>query len=262
MRQADPLFGIIGWSDFMAAVHVRAWRVHEPRRAVPVALLRRAILAVDQTSFCEVQMVVLILVLLFSFARSESPCAETLNGFDVHKHLCVEDFVVSSWDGQLYVRIRLKSIKQDPRMERPEAVGNEDWICIGDVNGDDAFSIIVWAQRLFAFHGSAREALSPFFVHTSRVGPLTYGAAITQFRALLARVSSPEEAARYGLHGLRVAGWNGARQEDAELAVAHGGWHSGSQHRYDRWGRRAILSISASVLAGNSSLSFVSCERR
>jgi hypothetical protein len=131
MRQADPLFGLIGWSDFMAAVHVRAWRVNEPRRAVPIALLRRAILAVDHSSFWEVQCVVLILVLLFSFTRSESPCAETLTGFDERKNMCVDDFVVASWDGDIYVRVRLKSIKQDPRMERPEAAGNEDWVCIG-----------------------------------------------------------------------------------------------------------------------------------
>ena len=52
--------------------------------------------------------------------------ADTLNGFDEHKHLCVEDVVVASWDGQVYVRVRLKSIKQDPRMERPEAAGNAD----------------------------------------------------------------------------------------------------------------------------------------
>ena len=35
------------------------------------------------------------------------------------------------------VLVRLKGIKQDPRMQRPEAAGNEDWIVIGDVPGLD-----------------------------------------------------------------------------------------------------------------------------
>ena len=38
---------------------------NEPRKAVPIAMLRRAIAAADKTSFEEVQIVVLILLLLF-----------------------------------------------------------------------------------------------------------------------------------------------------------------------------------------------------
>jgi hypothetical protein len=39
----------------------------------------------------------------------------------------------------------LKVIKQDPRMERPEAAGNEDWVYIGDVD-DPQFSVFMWLR--------------------------------------------------------------------------------------------------------------------
>ena len=110
---------------------------------------------------------------------------------------------------------------------------------IGDVPDDQTFSIFYWLRLLFAFHGERRPDDSPFFVHVSRDThlrqPLTYSAAMTQFRRFLRKVTTAEEADSYGLHGLRVAGWNGARRGPAgdELAVAHGGWHGGSQHRYE-----------------------------
>ena len=94
--------------------------------------------------------------------------------------------------------VRLKSIKQDPRMERPEASGNEDWVTIGDVPDDQTFSIFYWLRLLFAFHGERRPDDSPFFVHVSRDThlrqPLTYSAAMTQFRRFLRKVTTAEEA--------------------------------------------------------------------
>ena len=42
-RQVDPIFGVYGWQDFMSAVQVHTWQVNEPRKQVPVALLRRAL---------------------------------------------------------------------------------------------------------------------------------------------------------------------------------------------------------------------------
>ena len=70
------------------------------------------------------------------------------------------------------------------------------------------------------------------------------------FRTLIARVSDWATAMLYGLHCLRVSGWNGARQGPAgeECAVAHGGWHGGSQRRYDRFGRDEILGLPAAIL--------------
>ena len=78
---------------------------------------------------------------------------------------------------------------------------------------------------------------------------------MTQFRRFLRKVTTEEEANSYGLHGLRVAGWNGARRGPAgdELAVAHGGWHSGSQHRYDRFDPDEVLSLPRQILEGADS---------
>ena len=251
-RQADPVMGILGWQDFMMAVHVRTWTINEPRKAVPVALLRRAIAAVDRSSFEEVQLVVLIILLLFTFSRSECPLPKTQSSFTLEENASVADVRVLTWEGRLTVQMRLKTIKQDPRMQRPEASGNDDWLVVGDVADDPEFSVAAWIRRLFSFHGSARVNTSPFFIHSNRVAPLTYGRALDQFRDLLAKVVSTAEAKTYGLHSLRVSGWNGARRGPAgeELAVAQGGWHSGSQTRYDRFAAQEICDLPRQILEG------------
>ena len=56
--------------------------------------------------------------------------------------------------------------------------------------------------------------------------PYLYRKAMDDARALYARVVTEEEAKAYGLHGLRVAGYDEARRRNRELAVAHGGWES------------------------------------
>ena len=247
--QVDPIYGVYDWADFMTAVQVKTWTVGEPRRAVPLDLLRRALAAIDLASFAEVQMGFFICAYLFGFSRSEHPCPKTYDGFDETQNAQVRDIGIKSWRGTACLGLRLKVIKQDPRMERPEAAGNEDWVYVGNVD-DPQFSIFTWLQRLYAMHGAARADQAPFFLAPDRRRCLTYGVAMTQFRSLLARVSSEETAALYGLHSLRVTGWNGARTgpDGEEIAVAHGGWHGGSQRRYDRFGRDSVLALPAVIL--------------
>ena len=201
-RQVDPIFGVYGWQDFMSSIQVHTWQVNEPRKQVPVTLLRRALEAVDRRDFESVQIAVLVLILFFSFSRSETPCAATLDGFDLSKHMSVADLRISQWAGKNCVMVRLKSIKQDPRMERPEASGNEDWVTIGDLPDDPTFSIFFWLRLLFSFHGEKRPDDSPFFIHVSRDTrqPLTYSAALTQFRRFLQRVSIGRIALRRELY--------------------------------------------------------------
>ena len=145
---------------------------------------------------------------------------------------------------------------QYPRMQRPEAAGNDDWIVVGDIPGDPEFSILTWVRLLFSFHGGSRPNKSPFFVddanHSMAFAALTYGQAMKQFRKLLSKVCTPAEAKRYGLHSLRVAGWNGARRGPAgeDLAIAQGGWHSGSQKRYDRFQADEICDLPRHVIEG------------
>lgn len=187
---------------------------------------------------------------LFGFSRSEHPCPKTRDGFDPSQNAQVQDVAMKTWRGKPCLGLRLKIIKQDPRMERPEASGNEDWVYVGDVD-DPEFSTFTWLQRVYAFHGAARPPTAPFFLSADLSHVLTYDTAMGQFRKLLARVSDADTAKLYGLHSLRVSGWNGARTgpEGEEVAVAHGGWHGGSQRRYDRFDASAVLGLPAVILS-------------
>ena len=205
-RQLDPIYGVVDWEDFMQGVAVRTWVPAEPRKKVELWWIRDALRRVDRRSFVEVQAAVVMLVLLFTFARSESPLALAFSGenaFNGDKQMQVKDVKVVSGA----VLVRLKGIKQDPRMQRPEAAGNEDWIVIGDVPGSD-FSIMFWMQLLFSFHRGARQPDAPFFVDRDRTRPYLYSKATADIRALWAKVVGPTEAKTCGLHGLRVTSIN------------------------------------------------------
>ena len=198
--------------------------------------LREALRRVDLSKFHEVQAAHLMLVLLFTFARTETPVAKAYSGegmFDPNKQLMVEDVQVVP--GALHVR--LKGIKQDPRMQRPEAAGNNDWVVIGDVPGS-IFSILLWTGRLFALHGGPRDDKSAFYLDKSKKRPYIYSSAMVDIRSLWSKVVGAVQSRECGLHGLRVAGYNNARQGPGgeELAVAHGGWKSTAHRRYERFG--------------------------
>ena len=251
-RQLDPVLGVAEWDDLMQSVHVVAWVQNEPRKRVPLQLVRDSLRLVDVRKFEEVQAAVLMLMLLFTFARSETPCPKSHTGegaLDPNKHLLVRDVEVRRYQNNSYVAVRLKSIKQDARMERPEAAGGEDWIIIGDASGD--FSILMWLTRLFAFHGRARDSNGPFFLDSDRVRALTYSRAMVAIRALWAKASSHEEAMKYGLHGLRVAGYNAGKRGKggSALAVAQGGWQSSAHERYERFNMSDVIDLPNEIVS-------------
>ena len=246
-RQLDPAMGIAEWDDWCQAVSVVAWVQGEPRLMVPLDLIKRALERVDLDSFEEVQAANLMLMLLFTFARSETPCPKTLGGFDADQHLRVCD--VQPVGSPFRLRVRLKRIKQDQRIERPEARGEGDWVVIGDTD-DQLFSIRVWSQRLLRIHGS-RPADAPFFVAPGdKSKPLTYASGMRHVRALWEKASSKDESHRYGLHGLRVTGYTLAKRGAGEtLAVAQGGWKSTSNERYERFETSEVLALPNRMLA-------------
>jgi hypothetical protein len=248
-RQLDPALGVAEWDDWSEAIQVQAWVPGEPRRMVPLELVKAALQQVGLSSFQDVQAAVLLLLLLFSFARSETPCPKTAGGLDPLQHLLVED-VVPHAAPAFHIAMRLKRIKQDRRMERPEAQGNEDWIKLGDTQ-DQTFSLKVWMARLFALHGGARAPDGAFFVNPrDRSQPLTYAQAMAHVRGLYERVSSKAEAAKYGLHSLRVTGYALAKRGvGEELTVAHGGWRSLAHRRYDRFSLTEVLSLPEAIMA-------------
>jgi hypothetical protein len=251
-RQLDPAFGVSEWDDWCHAVSVVAWVQGEPRRMVPLSLIRDSLRKVDLDNFQEVQAANLMLMLLFSFARSETPCPKTVDGFDSDQHLQVKD-VLPQGGPRFKLMLRLKRIKQDQRIERPEA-REGDWIWLGDTPSDTLFSVKAWTHRLFALHGAARDADSPFFVApANRSHPLTYDSGMRHVRALWAKASSAEESKRYGLHGLRVTGYTLAKRGAGDtLAVAHGGWKSDAHERYERFSASQVLALPAAMLAAGA----------
>ena len=250
-RQMDPMLGVVEWDDFMQGMHVVAWVQSEPRKRVPLDLVKRSLEGVQTSVFWEVQAAVLMLLLLFTFARSETPCPKSFQGegaLDASKHLLVRDVRVKQHNGTPYAAMRLKSIKQDARLERPEAAGGEDWIVVGDAAG--VFSLLHWLRLLFAMHGGARAQDSAFFLDKDRKRWLTYSNAMRDVRALWERVSSASRASEFGQHSLRVTGYNAAKagKGGVQLAVAQGGWMSTAHERYARFDMKDVLALSAEIV--------------
>ena len=248
----------------MQSVQVVAWCAREPRKAVPLRIIKGALESVDMSSFEEVQTALLIVMMFFSFSRSESPCPKSFTGggsFDDTKHLRVCDVELRVHKGSVYLAIRLKSLKQDPRMERAEAAGNADWVYLGVADG--VFNILFWLKAFWGFFpddGSSTDRLpdSPFFRDFEGQRVLTYNNALESSRRLYAKVVSIEEASTYGLHGLRVEAYNRARAHDPLLAVAHGGWASVAHERYARFEVDDVLALPSAMLAGESQTSITS----
>ena len=78
--------------------------------------------------------------------------------------------------------------------------------------------------------------------------PYTYSAACTDLKRALRRVSPGD--LDYGLHGLRVQGYNDAKDgDDADMAGAHGGWQPGSHSRYARFQLQRVFVLSSRMVA-------------
>ena len=227
----------------------------EPRRAVPHETIEAIIDLVEAKYLHDlfaVQMVFLILVLYYSFSRTECPCPKTYAGrecFDSEVHWGVRDFDIRSTAGVRALWVRFRAIKQDPRVERPAARGSGDWACIGDVP-DTKWSPIKWYMRLAQLHGVARDPSSPMFVDKSDpTRPLLYRVARQCFIDLQTAVGVAE-GEHAGLHGLRVAGYNKVKTGlGGDMAQAHGGWASRAHERYTRFSLADVVRIPA-VIAG------------
>ena len=251
----DPLMGVLFWASFMQAIKVLTWVPGEPRRAVPHETIEAIIDLVEARYLHDlfaVQMVFLILVLYYSFSRTECPCPKTYTGrdsFDEARHWTVSSFDIAPSAGVRALWVRFRAIKQDPRQERPAARGSGDWACLGDVP-DTKWSPIKWYVRLAQLHGVARDPRSPMFVDKSDVRrPLLYRVARQCFIDLQTAVGVAE-GEHAGLHGLRVAGYNKVKTGlGGDMAQAHGGWASRAHERYARFSLADVVRIPA-VIAG------------
>ena len=164
----------------------------------------------SRESFSDVRAIFLMLLLLFTFARSESPLAKTKVGkenFDVEKQLCLRDVRISRVEGVSTAQFRLKGIKQDTLGQRAAVKGDGDWVTVAATG--DKFDIAMWLQLYFSFFEGACPGDKPLFVDApDGAAPWIYNAALTAVRELWARTPgvSAAEANTCGLHGLRMSG--------------------------------------------------------
>ena len=85
-RQADPIYGVPNWREFMSSIQVLAHTQAEPRRDLPMEVIRLILEDTDDASFVDVNFAFFIVVLLFTFSCSETPSPETFAGFDPAQH--------------------------------------------------------------------------------------------------------------------------------------------------------------------------------
>jgi len=151
----------------------------------------------------------------------------------------------------LCVLIRLKAIKQDPRMARPEARGDGDWVVIADCA--EPYGICYWLRLYYSFfQGRPVDMDRPFFVADDLITPFVYPKFKDQLRVLWSRTPGVtlDLAKTRGPHGLRVHGNNRTRQVlGALLAQVQGGWASeGTRSRYDRADMSDVVRIPQSIV--------------
>ena len=95
-------------------------------------------------------------------------------------------------------------------------------------------------------HLGPRSATDPFFLAQDMKRPYTYTAAMSDLHFFLAMVS---EDIAFGIHGLRVLGYNLSKQAVGEdLTVAHGLWTSKAHTRYERFGLLKVFGISSAMM--------------
>lgn len=239
-RQHDPVFGLTEWNDYCDALQVITHVTGEPRRILTVQCLEDELKACDKSNFVDVQFGLFILVQYFTFSRTECPCPTSWTGkgqFDSDQHWQVADFKIVNRDGVWVLAVRFKRIKQDQRILRPEALGEGDWVYVGDVPGT-IFSVFDWYRLLMTFYPDGREQNAPMFMAKDRVRTYTYRCASDDHKRLIIACGRDPKV-EGTLHGARVGGNDGVttnHPKGAEMAQAHGGWKSAkAKARYDRF---------------------------
>ena len=124
----------------MASVQVLTHVPSEPRRELPLEVARMILEDTDELSSEDVCFSFFLVILMFTFSRSECPCPKTFDGFDPEEHWQVCDIRWRCVDGVWCLAVRFKKIKQDPRITRPAATNDGDWAYIGDA--PEPFSIL------------------------------------------------------------------------------------------------------------------------
>ena len=265
-HQADPVYGLMFWREFMLGVAVLTAVPGEARERFPLAELAAILAALDDSSLEDCNFALIALTLLLTFSRTECPCPKAWTGrgtFDLSRHWSVGDFRLLRGPNDRWVLwVRFKAIKQDSRLERPSASHapewlpfdaprddfGRDWVPVGDVD-DPLFSVSRWYMAFVRAVGRERAPDEPMFVARDGVRAYTYGCLISDLRAWQDRLGLP----RRGPHGLRVEGYNLSKAaHGVDLTVAHGGWMSEGHSRYERFSYVQACDIPSGMLGGGS----------
>ena len=271
-HQADPRVAVPEWRVFMAATKVLTFVPSKPHDRWKVENLEKVLRHLDPAKFADVQLAVLLLILFYTFARSETPLSKTREGrdcYDPEEDLAWADVRLrrdSSTRFEQVTEVRFKKVKTDQRMEREEARGEGDWRVVGAVD-DPLWDLATWYVLLIKFHGRKRGAAEPFFIDPSLApddaSPGEFWmhrdampSEAWLYRDALAAAHAAQRAAGVpeseiaSFHGLRVEAWNLSKRGNGEaLSGAHGGWTSKSgRRRYDRFSPRAAQRISQNML--------------
>ena len=273
-HQSDPAMGVEFFSEFMRSVSVLTAVPGEPRKRVPLAILA-AILEDIYTNHWNIRVMVqlglVLLILMLTFSRTECPCPKNFTGpdsWDPKKHWQVRDFVLRKFNGYWVLWVRFKAIKQDPRVERPQArhansnlpsdfeeggrEDSKDWVPLGDVPGIPHFSVALFYMRFVSLVGRERLPTEPFFLASDGVRPYTYRALCSEFKQAVILQGGDADAAP---HGIRVEMYvNSKRANGLDITVAHGGWsaESSGHERYDRFAHLDVLGIPAAMFGVRS----------
>ena len=262
-HQDDPAFGVHNWRGLMQSVAVLTATPSEPREELPYEVFLAMLKGLSFDSFEDVNFGLMLLVLFFTFSRSECPCPKSWTGrhcFEAATHWQVRDFkLVRHSSGHWVLWVRFKAVKQDPRIERPSASESvdwlpfehtadaygRDWVPIGDVADEPLLSVSRWYMRFCQLLGREREPDEPMFLARDQVRCYTYSCLTSDF----IRHRDNAGGAKGTVHGVRVLGYNRSRRGNGiDITVAHGGWFSEGHSRYARFPMQEVLGVSAGMV--------------
>ena len=112
---------------------------------------------------------------------------------------------------------------------------------------DSPLSPFKWFRLYLSFFDGERAPTDPMFLAQDRVRPYTYSAATSDLKHYLSEVSDDID---FGIHGIRVQGYNDSKSGNGEdITVAHGLWSSKqSAGRYERFSLLQVCSIAAGMV--------------
>ena len=249
--QADPIYGIMHWEQFMSAIKILAWVPHEPRKRFPTERVKKILDTSTPNDTQDITMDFLMLLLLFTYARTESPLPKSYTGrdcYDAMVHWNMQDAVLAIVDGVKGIWIRFRAIKQDPRCERPEAQRGGDWAWIADLPNSQ-FSIIQAYVRYLKVIPPNRAPTDSLFVDFPNQGrPLLYATGTKWIKERQTRFGTSDGDIAT-MHGLRVEGYNSTQAVLGEdIAAAHGGWKSDAHKRYLRFSMLMVSRIPGAIV--------------